>query len=92
MIPDPWLDAATYRLSAVQDQVALLRSVTPADIQRVANRLFKATTVASVVTGETAQLKPILQGRVPFEVLGEVETPASSPKPPAKPASSGNPR
>ena len=92
MIPDPWLDAATYRLSAVQDQVALLRSVTPADIQRVANRLFKATTVASVVTGETAQLKAILQGRVPFEVLGEVETPASSPKPPAKPASSGNPR
>jgi predicted Zn-dependent peptidase len=92
MIPDPWLDAATYRLSAVQDQVALLRSVTPADIQRVANRLFKDTTVASVVTGETAQLKATLQGRVPFEVLGEVEAPAPSPKTPTKPASSGNPR
>ena len=92
MIPDPWLDAATYRLSAVQDSVALLRAVTPADIQRVANRLFKDVPVAAVVTGETAQLKATLQGRIPFEVLGEVEAPAPAPKPPAKPASSGNPR
>ncbi len=90
-VPDPWLDAATYRLRAVQDQVALLRAVTPADLQRVANRLFKDTTVASVVTGETAQLKPTLEGRIPFEVLGEVAVPAPSPKPPVKPASNANP-
>lgn len=91
MMPDPWLDAATYRLSAVQDQTALLRAVTAADIQRVANRLFKDVAVASVVTGEAAQLKATLQGRVQFEVLGEVEAPAPAPKPPAKPASSANP-
>ena len=91
MIPDPWLDAVTYRLSAVQDQTALLRSVTAGDIQRVANRLFKDAAVASVVTGETAQLKATLQGRVQFEVLGEVEAPAPAPKPPTKPASSVNP-
>ena len=91
MVPDPWLDAATYRLSAIQDQAALLRSVTAADIQRVANRLLKNATVASVVTGESAQLKATLEGRVPFEVLGEVPPPAPSPKPPAKPASSANP-
>jgi predicted Zn-dependent peptidase len=91
MVPDPWLDAATYRLSAIQDQVALLRSVTAADIQRVANRLLKNATVASVVTGEAAQLKATLDGRVPFEVLGEVAPPAPSPKPPAKPSSSTNP-
>jgi predicted Zn-dependent peptidase len=91
-IPDPWLDAATYRLSAVQDQTALLRSVTAADIQRVANRLFKGATVASVVTGEAASLKATLQGRVQFEVLGEVAVPVPAPKTPAKPASSANPR
>ena len=91
-IPDPWLDAATYRLSGIQDQAALLRAVTPADIQRVANRLFNGATVASVVTGETATLKATLQGRVQFEVIGEVEAPAPSAKPPAKPASSANPR
>jgi zinc protease len=91
MIPDPWLDAATYRLSAVQDQTALLRAVTAGDIQRVANRLFKDAAVASVVTGETAQLKATLQGRVQFEVLGEIEAPAPAPKPPVKPTSSANP-
>ncbi len=91
MTPDPWLDAATYRLSAVQDQTALLRAVTAGDIQRVANRLFKNAAVASVVTGETAQLKASLQGRVQFEVLGEIEAPAPAPKPPVKPTSSANP-
>lgn len=91
-IPDPWLDAATYRLNAVQDQPALLRSVTAADIQRVANRLFKHAASASVATGETAQLKATLEGRVQYEVLGEVEVPAPAPKPPVKPSSSANPR
>lgn len=91
-VPDPWLDADTYRLSAVQDQPSLLRNVTAADIQRVATRVFKDVGVASVVAGESAQLKAALQGRVQFEVLGEIATPTPSPKPPAKPASSANPR
>lgn len=91
MIPDPWLDAATYRFGAIQDQPALLRSVTAADIQRVANRLFKGAAVASVITGESASLKANLQGRVPFEVLGEVAVPAPAPKPTPKPSSSANP-
>jgi zinc protease len=90
-LPDPWLDADTYRLSAVQDQAVLLRSVAASDIQRVANRLFKEAAVASVIAGESAQLKATLQGRVQFEVLGEVAAPAPSSKPPVKPASSANP-
>jgi zinc protease len=90
-LADPWLDADTYRLSAPQDQVALLRNVTPADVQRVANRLFNKTTV-SVVAGETAPLKAALQGRYQYEVLGEIATPAPSQKPPTKPAKNINPR
>lgn len=90
--PDPWLDLDTYRLSAVQDQVALLRSVTASDIQRVANRLFKTAAVASVVAGDPMQLKPALEGRLQYEVLGEIATPAPSPKPPVKPAGNNNPR
>jgi zinc protease len=89
--PDPWLDMDTYRLKETQDHVGLLRSVTAADLQRVANRLFKSAALASVVAGETLQLKPALQGRLEFEVLGEIATPAPSPKPPAKPASNVNP-
>ncbi len=90
--PDPWLDMDTYRLSEAQDQIALLRSVTAADIQRVANRLFKTAGVATVVAGETLQLKAALQGRVPFEVFGEIATPVPSPKPSTKPAGNDNPR
>ena len=89
-LPDPWLDADTYRLSAPRDQIALLRAVTPADIQRVANRLFNKT-IVSVVAGESAPLKAALQGRYQFEVLGEIATPAPSQKPPTKPANNNNP-
>ena len=92
MLPDPWLDADTYRLNAVQDQAALLRSVTATDVQRVATRLFKDVAVASVVAGETEQLKATLQGRVQYEVLGEITTPAPSAKPPTKPSTKSNPR
>ena len=90
-LPDPWLDADTYRLSAPQDQIALLRAVTATEVQRVANRLFNKT-IVSVVAGESAPLKAALQGRYQYEVLGEIATPAPTPKPPAKPASNINPR
>jgi zinc protease len=89
-LADPWLDADTYRLSAPQDQIALLKNVTPADVQRVANRLFNKTGV-SVVAGESAPLKAALQGRFQYEVLGEIATPAPSQKPPTKPANNINP-
>jgi zinc protease len=89
-LADPWLDADTYRLSAPQDQIALLRSVMAPEVQRVANRLFNKT-IVSVVAGETAALKAALQGRYQYEVLGETATPTPVPKPPAKPASNVNP-
>lgn len=92
-IPDPWLDANTYRIDAVQDQGALLKEVTAADVQRVANRLFKNAAIASlVVAGYPAQFKSALEGRVQFEVLGEISAPAPAPKTPAKPSGNANPR
>lgn len=91
-LPDPWLDADTYRLSAVQDQIALISAVTTSDTQRVANRLLKSAAVASVVAGDPMQLKPVFEGRLQYEVFGEVAAPAPAPKPPAKPASNNNPR
>lgn len=89
-LADPWLDAETYRLSAPQDEMALLRAVTPADVQRVAQRLFNKT-IVSVVAGESAPLKAALQGRYQYEVLGEIAAPAPSQKPPTKPANNKNP-
>ena len=90
-LADPWLDADTYRLSTPQDQVALLRAVTAPEVQRVANRLFNKS-IVSLAAGETAPLKAALQGRFQYEVLGEIATPAPTPKPPAKPTGSVNPR
>lgn len=90
--PDPWLDFDTYHLSALQDQTALLRSVTAQDVQRMANRLFKDAALASVIAGETLQLKAALQGRFQYEVLGEIATPTPAPKPPATPVKNDSPR
>ena len=89
--PDPFLDMDTYRMKAVQDQISLLRAVTSTDLQRVASRLFKSAAMATVVAGETLQLKPALEGRLQYEVLGEIATPSPTPKTPAKPASNNNP-
>lgn len=89
--PDPFLDMDTYRMKAVPDQISLLRAVTSTDLQRVAGRLFKSAAIATVVAGETLQLKPALEGRLQYEVLGEITTPAPTAKPPAKPASNNNP-
>jgi zinc protease len=90
-LADPWLNADTYRLSAPEDQLASLRSVTGSEVQRVANRLFNKS-IVSVAAGETAPLKAALQGHFQYEVLGEIATPAPTPKPPAKPSGSVNPR
>ena len=89
--PDPFLDTDTYRMKSPQDQIASLRAVTSTDLQRVAGRLFKSAAIATVVAGETLQLKPALEGRLQYEVLGEIATPAPTPKPPVKPASNNNP-
>jgi predicted Zn-dependent peptidase len=89
--PDPWLDLDTYHLSATQDQIALLRSVTAQDLQRVANRLFKDAAVATVIAGDPLQLKAALQGRLQYEVPGEIATPTPSAKPAATPGAKVSP-
>jgi zinc protease len=89
--PDPWLDLDTYHLSTTQDQIALLRSVTVQDIQRVATRIFKDALVATVIAGDTLPLKAALLGRFQYEVLGEITTPTPSPKPPATPGTKDAP-
>jgi len=84
---DAWLDSDTYRLTETRAPATIIGGLTPADIQRLAARLFN-TGVATVILGDTQQLKTALQGRIPFEVLGEVAPPPpkpSTPKPERKP-------
>jgi zinc protease len=91
-VPDPWLDLDTYHLSSVQDPLIMLQSITPADLQRLATRLSRESVVATVIAGDTLQLKSTLQGKLQFEVLGEIATPVSSPIPPKKPGNADSPR
>lgn len=90
-----WLDQDTYRISETQPPSAIISSLTPADVQRLAARLFN-NPVATVVLGDTQQLKSTLQGHVPFEVLGEVPPPTKPPTPPPgatpKPTPSATPK
>ncbi|HEX6731769.1 MAG TPA: insulinase family protein [Pyrinomonadaceae bacterium] len=82
---DPFLDLDTYRLTSVEDPIALLNNFTPADIQRLSTRLFKTAAMATIATGDAAQLKTALQGRTEYEILGEVAPPVKPANPSVKP-------
>ena len=84
-MPDLLLDADTYRLPANEDPVGSLMRLTPGDVQRAAARIFKGGSMAIIVIGDPAQLKTALQGKFPFEVLGEVAPVAKPPQTPTKP-------
>jgi len=90
-LPDPWLDTETFRLKEVPNAVAFLQAVTPADVHRVAGRLLNNPSIATVVVGEPMQIKPALQGKIPFEVFGEIPPPEIAPKPVAKPGINARP-
>jgi predicted Zn-dependent peptidase len=86
-LSDSWLDQDTYRLSeALPSPTSVVNSLTPADLQRLASRLFSGPS-ATVVLGDPQQLKTALQTRVAFEVFGEVAPPpkptVTTPKPTA---------
>ena len=88
---DAWLDMYTYRLAEAPDNVGLVRAVTPADLQRVAARLFKDAAIATVVVGEVQPIKAAVQGQLQLEIFGEVTETAPPSKPPTKPGITTSP-
>ena len=89
--PEAWLDADTYRLGTVEDRSALIQAVTAVDVQRLAGRLFKDAPTATVIVGDSAQLKVTLEGKLPFEVLGESPQPVPPAKKPSKSGTASSP-
>jgi zinc protease len=90
-LSDSWLDQDTYHLSEAQPSpAAVINSLTPADLQRLASRILNGSS-ATVVLGDTQQLKIALATRVSFEVLGEVAPPAKLPVTTPKAAPSPTP-
>jgi len=67
-IANAWLDIETYKLPRFTEQGNVLRSLTAADLQRVAVRLFKGANVAGVVVGNSEQLKESLGSTIELSV------------------------
>jgi predicted Zn-dependent peptidase len=76
-IAGAWLDNDTYGLPSVAEQGRTLNSITSADLQRAANRLFRDAAFASVVVGNSEGLKAQLERAGKVEVMGEVAPKAS---------------
>lgn len=79
-----WLDAHTYGDAALSG-ASLLRAVnalTPAEIQRVASRLFANTHAATVAVGDAERLRAEMAAAGGVEVFGEAAEKSHTPTPP----------
>jgi len=86
-LADEWLDAATYNSTLADDERAL-NALTPADVQRVAARLFSGEgKLASVVVGDAAQLRGELA-----RLSGGIEVAGASSAPPAPASEQATPK
>jgi predicted Zn-dependent peptidase len=63
-LAEAWLDVDTFKSPRPSTVSTLIGSYTPADVQRVATRLFKDAAAASVVVGNSEQLKAQFPGNV----------------------------
>ena len=70
-----WLDVETYKLPPIADQLRALNQLTPADVQRVAAKLFRDAPLATVAVGSAQQLSAELERDGKVEISGSVNTP-----------------
>jgi len=84
-VADSLLDMDTYGVPLASEQLRQISALSPADLQRVATRLFKDATVASVVVGNSQLIKANVERYGKIELIGEVNNPADPVKTPAKP-------
>jgi hypothetical protein len=93
-LADAWLDRETFKTGTLGDQTRAIGSLTPADLQRVANRLFRDASIAAVAVGNAAQLRTELERTGKVEIAGEAAavsgkqetSPAATPGKPGQPA------
>jgi zinc protease len=79
-----WLEIETFKLASIDEQLRSFNRVTPADIQRVAAKLFRETAMATVAVGNAAELSADLQRAGTIEIFGAAttqETKAAPPQP-----------
>jgi zinc protease len=73
-VADAILDVDTYGVTAASEQLRMIGSLTPNDLQRVAAKLFKDVAVASVVVGNADLIKSSVGRYGNIELIGEVGT------------------
>ena len=61
-LAEAWLDVDTFKSPRPNTVSTLIGSYTPTDVQRVATRLFKNAAAATIVLGNSAQLKEQFPG------------------------------
>ena len=76
-LAEAWLDVDTFKSPRPNTVATLIKSYTAADLQRVATRLFKDASAATIVVGNAEQLK--------LQFPGNVERYANTTTAPAKP-------
>lgn len=79
-----WLDMDTFKSTRPSTVATLIRSLTPGDIQRVTARLFKDVAMATVVAGNSEQLKATFTGNVEIKSAVAPEAKPIDPVVPAK--------
>ena len=76
-LAEAWLDVDTFKSPPPSTVSTLIGSYTPADVQRVATRLFKDAAAATIVVGNSEQLKA--------QFPSNIETHTNPASPAAKP-------
>jgi predicted Zn-dependent peptidase len=87
-VADAWLDADTYGLPSVAEQLRALNAISPGDVQRVAMRLLHDGAFASVVVGNSDVVKTQLERYGKVEIMGEIDPRT---KPLAEPSKNSKP-
>jgi zinc protease len=70
-LADAWLDSETFKTGSLGDQARAIGSLTPTDLQRVANRIFRDASIAAIAVGNSAQLRTELERTGKVEIAGE---------------------
>jgi len=72
-LAEAWLDVDTFKSPRPSTISTFIRAYTPADVQRVATRLFKDAPVATIIVGNYDQLNSQFGGNV--QTYGDPKTP-----------------
>jgi predicted Zn-dependent peptidase len=71
-LAEAWLDMDTYGVPSATESLNKVNSITPADLQRTAGRIFSEGAFASVVVGNSDLVKSQLETFGKVELMGAI--------------------